>query len=123
VKFALIPDFFSASLTGTFGEAAYTLNGIVTRTLGPLEIDGNFGYEATGISGEEGTVIYALAVIFNAAQFAFGVEGVGDQDGLQSWLMGGRYAILKGFALDAGISGGFEDDVVNTIVTGIHYEF
>lgn len=123
VKFALIPDVFSASLTSMFGDAAYTLNGIITHTLGPLEIDGNFGYEATGIRGEEGTIIYALAVIFNAEQFAFGVEGSGDKDGLQSWLMGGRYALHDGFAIDAGISGGFEDDGVNTIVAGIHYEF
>ena len=123
VKFALIPNLFSASLTSTFGDAAYTLNGIVTRNLGPLEIDGNLGYEATGISGEEGTIIYALAVIFNAEQFAFGVEGAGDKDGLRSWLMGGRYAILEGFAVDAGISGEFEDDAVSTLVAGIHYEF
>ncbi|KPK72477.1 hypothetical protein AMJ87_04755 [candidate division WOR_3 bacterium SM23_60] len=91
--------------------------------MGPLEIDGNLGYEATGISGEEGTIIYALAVIFNAEQFAFGVEGAGDKDGLRSWLMGGRYAILEGFAVDAGISGEFEDDAVSTLVAGIHYEF
>jgi hypothetical protein len=123
VKFALIPDVFSASLTGSFGDAAYTLNGIITQGVGPLEVDGNFGYEATGISGEEGTIIYALAVIFNAESFAFGVEGAGDEDGLQSWLVGGRYSLLDGLALDAGIAGGFEEDADMNATAGVHYEF
>ena len=123
VKFALIPDIFSASLTGTFGDEAYTITGIFTQGVGPLEIDGNIGYEATGLTGEDGTVIYALAVIFDVQPFAFGAEGAGDEDGLQYWLIGGRYALMNGFTVDAGITGGFEEDVDMSATAGIHYEF
>ena len=123
VKFALIPDVFSASLAGSFGDAVYAINGIVTQSFGALEIDGNFGYEATGTTDEVGTVIYALALILNAGQYAVGVEGGGDKDGLQAWLVGGRYASFKGFAVDAGISGGFEEDADMTATLGLHYEF
>jgi hypothetical protein len=123
VKFALIPDVLAASLAGGFGDAAYTINGIFTQTIGPLEIDGNFGYEATGITGEEGTIIYALAVILDAGAYAFGVEGMGNKDGLQAWLVGGRYTLVDGFAADIGVSGGFEEDVTMTATAGIHYEF
>ena len=123
VKFALIPDVFAASLAGSFGEAAYTLNGILTQGLGPLEIDCNFGYETAGIIGEDGTIFYALALIFNLGASAFGVEGTGDKDGLQSWLIGCRYTLVDGFAADVGISGGSDDDALTTATAGIHYEF
>lgn len=123
VKFAFIPDVLSASFTGSFGDAAYTVNAIITQGLGPLEIDGNFGYEAIGITGEDGTIIYALALIFNTGPYAFGVEGAGDKDGLQSWLIGGRYTFFNGFAADAGISGGFEEDADMIATLGLHYEF
>ena len=123
VKFVLIPDVFSASLTGTFGDAAYAINAIVTRGLGPFEIDGNIGYQTTGIVDEAGTVIYSLAVIVDAGSLAFGAEGAGDKDGLQYWLIGGRYAVMDGFAIDAGIVGSFENDMDMNATAGIHYEF
>jgi len=123
LKFAIIPDFIAASLTGSFGEAAYIINGVVTQTLGPLEIDGNFGYETTGISGGDGVVIYGLAAIFNTGPYAFGIEGRGDRDGLQSWLIGGRFTLVEGFAADIGIAGSFDEDAAMSATAGIHYEF
>jgi hypothetical protein len=123
VKFALIPNVFSASLAGTFGDAAYTINSIVTQALGPLEIDGNVGYETTGIADEAGTVVYGLAVFLDVGSVALGAEGAGDKDGLQYWLIGGRYAVMEGFAIDAGIVGGFEEDADMNATAGIHYEF
>ncbi len=123
VKFALIPDVFSASLAGSFGDTAYVINGIVTQNFGPLELDGNFGYEATGTTDRVGTIIYALALILNAGPYAVGAESGGDKDGLQTWLIGGRYALFKGFAVDAGISGGFEEGTDMTATLGLHYEF
>ena len=123
VKFALIPDVFSASLAGTFGDAAYTINCIVTQGLGPLEFDGNIGFETSGIGGEKGVVIYALALIFDATPFALGVESAGDKDGLQIWLAGGRYTLHDGLAVDAGIAGNFKGDANLSATIGIHYEF
>jgi hypothetical protein len=123
VKFALIPEIFSASLAGTFGDAAYTITGIVTQGLGPLEIDGNIGYETTGIADEAGTVVYGLAVFLDVGSVALGAEGAGDKDGLQYWLIGGRYAVMEGFAIDAGIVGSFEEDADMNATAGVHYEF
>ena len=123
LKFALIPDLLAMSLTGGFGDAAYVLNGVVTQHFGLLEIDGNLGYEATGIPSEEGTVVYGLALIMTIDPFAFGAEGQGDGDGVQSWLVGGRYAVLEGFLVDGGITGGFEEDADITATIGLHYEF
>lgn len=123
VKFALVPELLAASLTGSFGDASYVLNGIVTQHFGMLEIDGNLGYEATGIPGEEGSVVYGLAFIMTVEPFAFGAEGQGDEDGVQLWLGGGRYGVLEGFFVDCGISGGFEEDSDITATIGLHYEF
>ena len=123
MKFALVPDVFAASLAGSFGDASYVLNGIVTQHFGMLEIDGNLGYEATGVPGEEGSVVYGASVIMTVDPFAFGAEGQGDEDGVQSWLIGGRYAVLEGFFVDGGISGGFDEDSDITATVGLHYEF
>ena len=123
VKFALVPDVLAASLAGSFGDASYLLNGIVTKHFGVLEIDGNLGYEATGVPGEEGSVVYGLSLIMTIDRFAFGAEGQGDEDGVQSWLAGGRYAILEGFFADGGITGGFDEDSDITATVGLHYEF
>jgi hypothetical protein len=123
LKFALIPDLLAMSLTGSFGDASYALNGIVTQHFSLLEIDGNLGYEATGVPGEEGSVVYGLSLIMTVDPFAFGAEGQGDEDGFQSWLVGGRYAVLEGFFVDGGISGGFDEDSDITATVGLHYEF
>jgi hypothetical protein len=123
LKFAIIPGFLAFSVTGSFGQDAYLLNGIITHNLGPIEIDANFGYETAFTNDEDGTVTYMLAAILNTGCYAFGVEGSGEEDGLQYWLVGGRYTLLDGLALDAGISGGFEDDAVMTATAGFHYEF
>jgi hypothetical protein len=124
LKFVMIPHLFAVSITGSFGLEAYMLNGIVTRTFGPLEVDGNFGYETAGTASDVGgTITYALALIFDAGQYAIGIEGVGEKDGLQTWLVGGRYNLFDGFAADVGIYGGFGEDSEMAATIGIHYEF
>jgi hypothetical protein len=123
LKFALIPDLFSASFTGGLGDNTYTLNGILTRTFDLAEVDLNFGYEASGIQGVEGILIYALAGIFIKDPFAFGVEIAGNEDDIESWLVGGRYSAFEGFAFDGGFSGTFEEDMEPVATIGIHFEF
>jgi hypothetical protein len=123
MKFAVIPAFVAFSVAGSFGHEAYVLNGIITRNIGPVEINANFGYETAFTSDGDGTVTYALAAILAAGSYAFGVEGLGDKDGLQYWLVGGRYSLYDGLALDAGLAGGFEDDAAMILTVGVHYEF
>ncbi len=123
MKFSIIPDFVAFSVSGSFGHEEYFLNGIITRCFGPVEFDANLGYETDFTGDEEGTVIYSLAAIFGGGSYAFGAEASGDKDGLGYWLVGGRYSFIEGFAVDAGIAGGFEDDAATTATAGIHYEF
>ena len=123
VKFGIIPDLIAFSLSGSFGHQEYVLNGIVTRSFGPAEIDVNLGYEAEFAGDEDGTVVYSLAAMLSGESYAFGVEGAGDKEGLGYWLIGGRYFFIEGFAVDAGIAGGFEDDEEMTATAGIHFEF
>lgn len=122
-KFALVPDLFAASFTGSLGDMPYALNAIITRHVGPAEVDVNIGYEATGMEGLDGMVTYALAVFYSKGNFALGAEAAGDEDDIHTWLGGIRYSLSPGFAIDGGIAGGFQenDDLVATI--GIHYEF
>lgn len=122
-KFALVPDLFAASLTGELGSTAYTLNGIFTYSFEPVEIDANLGYEATGIAGQAGSVVYSLALIVGLDKLNVGAEVSGDDDGLGSWLAGGNYQVIEGVIVDCGVSGGFEEDAGNTATFGIHYEF
>jgi hypothetical protein len=123
LKFALIPDLFAASFTGGLGTTAYSLNGIITYAFNSIEIDGNLGYEAIPIQGQEGTVFYCLAVILGMDKFVIGAEASGNKDGLDTWLAGGRYQIVDGFAVDLGFSGGFEQGAGNILTAGFHYEF
>jgi len=123
LKFALIPDLFAISVASEFGTSSYSLNGVITRTFGPLELDLNLGYAATGMSNEEGTITYAGALILGLDRIDIGAESSGDKDGFQTWLSGFRYHLVAGFALDCGISGGFEEDSEFTATGGIHYEF
>lgn len=126
LKYAIIPDLFSASITNELGTPGYDINTILTRTFGVVEIGGNLGYSVTGDT-TAGAMFYALAVIVGLDRLAwekidFGIEASGDKHRLQNWLVGGRYKLREGFNLDIGVSSGFKRD--NIIITaGLHYEF
>jgi len=122
LKYALIPDLLSASITNELGTSGYDINTILTKVFESIEVDANFGYSATGDT-TAGAMFYALAMIAGFEKFDIGAETSGDKDGLQNWLVGGRYKLRKGLNLDIGIFGGFKAD--NAIITtaGLHYEF
>lgn len=123
LKFALAPDLFSVSFAHEFGEAAYDINLIFTRVLGPIEIDANLGYSATG-DDEKGLMTYAVALILATGEkFDIGAELLGDETDVQNLLVGARYHIKEGFSLDMGFSKGLGDDIKDTITVGLHYEF
>ncbi|MCX7995492.1 MAG: hypothetical protein N3A65_06965 [candidate division WOR-3 bacterium] len=116
LKYSLVPDLLAASFTSEIGRTAYTLNGIFTRVLGPVEFDANLGY-STGDS----SIIYASALIYSKGKFALGGEVTGNKES-HNWLVGGRYIIKEGFMLDAGFTSDFKfEEKIAT--TGLHYEF
>jgi hypothetical protein len=118
LKYSFVPDMIAASFTTEFNASEYALNGIFTRGLGGLEIDANFGY-----STADSSITFGLACIYVRERLGFGVECSGDDDGLERWLGGVRYDIVEGFAVDLGISGGFEENNGNVAMIGLHYEF
>lgn len=118
LKYSFVPDMIAASFTTEFNASEYALNGIFTRGLGGLEFDVNFGY-----STADSSITFGLACIYVIEKFGFGVESSGNKDGLENWLGGMRYDIMEGFAVDLGISGGFEENNGNVITIGLHYEF
>ena len=122
-KFVLLPEHAAVSMTGYPGDLAYDLNGIVTYCTGPIEVDMNLGYAATGIQDQEGDVIYGAALIIDLAPVDIGAEVSGFDGELDSWLIGGRYSILEGLAVDCGFAGGFDAASENIITVGLHYEF
>jgi hypothetical protein len=123
LKFALIPDLLAVSFTHEFGDSNYALNSIFTRAFGPLEVNANLGYSATGTE-ENGLMTYALSLILGTGEnFDIGAELLGDEDNLQSLLIGARYHIKEGFSLDVGFSKGIGDDIDDMVTAGFHYEF
>ena len=123
LKFAILPDLFSASFATILGDLDYVVNGILTHAFGPVEFDINLGFATTGLGGIDGDFIYDLAAIYTMHQFGFGAEVSGNQDDIQSWLAGVRYAVFSGFAMDGGIGGGFQEGEGQIITAGVHYEF
>lgn len=122
LKYAILPDFFSVSVSNELGASSYDLNAIFTKPLGLIEFDVNLGYSIPG-DWSEGTAFYAFALIVGFNKFDIGGEVLGNEDELETWLLGGRYKLLEGFNLDIGIYGNFEGEnkVMGTI--GLHYEF
>ena len=122
LKYALVSDLLSASITNELGTSGYDINTILTKVFESIEVDANFGYSATGDT-TAGAMFYALAMIAGFEKFDIGAETSGDKDGLQNWLVGGRYKLREGLNLDVGVSGGFKTDGAIIGTAGLHYEF
>lgn len=117
VKYNLLSDFFSVSLSNRFSESAYSINGIITRNFGDFEFDGNFGYSVS-----DSTVTYGIASIFDIEKFHVGVEILGNKDGLENWLIGGSCWVFESLALSLGVSNEIGSETFEGKI-GIHYEF
>lgn len=122
LKYAILPDFFSVSVSNELGTSSYDLNAIFTKTFEFLEIDVNFGYSVPGDRGK-GMAFYAFALIASFNKFDIGGEILGNEEEVETWLFGGRYKLIEGFNLDMGISGNFEGENRVTGTIGLHYEF
>lgn len=116
LKWAIVPELFATSFCANVGSSSYHLNSIITRCFGPIEIDANLGLIA-----DDKSITYACALIYKHGRFALGGEIGGDKE-LQSWLIGGRYEVIEGFAIDIGFCSNFKfEDKFMT--AGLHYEF
>lgn len=122
VKFSLVKDIFSFSVTNEFGSSAFSINTIFSHTLGPIVLHFNFGYEATGNRDVEGKITYSTAFEKSFRKFDIVGEILGDKIGFQNYLFGIRYNLTEGFAIDAGYGNGFRG-LEEKITLGCRYEF
>ena len=122
LKFAVLRDLLAISFSHELGGSSYALNSALTREFGQVEVDINLGYSATGNSNLPGSISYGIALIYGFEKVDVGCETSGDKDGLQNWLVGARYRIREGLAVDLGYSGDRTgESKIGTV--GLHYEF
>ena len=123
-KFAVLKDLLAVSFAQELGNSAYSLNSAMTKTFGPVEIDVNLGYAATATSDTPGSITYGAALIYDFEKYNInlGCEFLGTKNGIQDWLIGIRWKILEGLAVDLAYNGDFQGDK-KKVTTGLHYEF
>ncbi|PIU50707.1 hypothetical protein COS91_08265, partial [Candidatus Desantisbacteria bacterium CG07_land_8_20_14_0_80_39_15] len=78
LKFAALKDLVAVSFSHELGGSAYSLNSAFTREFGPVEVDINLGYSATGNSNLPGSISYAIALIYGFEKVDVGCETSGD---------------------------------------------
>jgi hypothetical protein len=118
LKYNLMPDFISASMTTAFQPDAYVLNGIITRCFGDLEFNGNLGFNIAN-----NTITYGGAIIYDFIEkLHIGIEASGDKDGLGTWLIGANYSVLEVVNIDCGFMSDFDMES-KTVTFGFHAEF
>ena len=121
-KFAIIPDMFAVTFTGTLGEKSYAINGIVSKAFGIFRITGNLGGTMVGISNNADP-IYGASGIFTFNKFETGAELCGTQEGFNWWQIGAKYFFTDWFSLDAGVGGDFEKKINMNAATGLWFAF
>jgi hypothetical protein len=122
LKFALIPDLFSVSFGATFGEPAYNITAIMSKSFGSVNIDLNLGYEAEA-SVKDADLFYGAAIVYEFKRLGAGVEFSGTEEKIDWWQIGARFAITDWMKFDAGIGGDFNQNPSLTATTGLWFTF
>jgi hypothetical protein len=122
LKFALIPDLFSASFSAGFASQTYSLNAILSKSFGPLTCDANLGYEAI-TDTDDAELTFGLAGVYNHGRLGVGVEIGGTHEGLSWWQVGARFQIREWLQIDAGLGGDSATDPDLTATTGLWFGF
>lgn len=122
MKFGLIPDYLSASFSGSFSDPCYNAMLIYSQPISFFSIHANLGYSATGPT-TEGFVTYDLAGIIEIQRFSTGAEFGGTHESLNWWQLGVRFAITEWFAADAAFGGDFEKEINFNAATGLFFAF
>jgi hypothetical protein len=122
LKFALVPDCFAATVTGSLGDPSYAANLIYGRTIGFFTITGNLGSSMVGNTNDI-DMTFGSSGTFTFGRFETGVEITGTQEGLDWWQMGTRFFCTEWFSLDAGIGGDFEKNMGMNMTTGLWFAF
>jgi hypothetical protein len=121
-KYAIIPNLFSATFTGSFGDPGYMVNAVFGKSFGPVAINANIGYSAKADT-QDVDVPYFIAVIFEQNKFGIGPEIGGDLEGLNWWQIGGRVYFTDWLHWDIGVGGDFKTISGYNATTGIDIVF
>jgi hypothetical protein len=122
LKYALVPDLLSASFSGSFGDPCYSVNLILSKSVGPVCINGNLGMESEqGI--KDATLTYGVAAAVETGIVSSGFEVGGTQEELNWWQIGTQVFVTDWAAIDLGLGGDFESDVNLIATTGLWFSF
>ena len=121
-KFALVPDFLSAGFSTELGSAAYSVNGIASKTFGDFGVNLNLGGEFEGGS-RDADLSWGLNPLWHLGPATLGAELRGDQRAAQAWKAGAQWRAADGFALDLGIGSDIQDDPRWRITAGAWFAF
>ncbi|MDO5575460.1 MAG: hypothetical protein Q4F84_00150 [Fibrobacter sp.] len=114
VKYNFIPEHFSMSFTSAFSSSAsYLLNAIYTQKIKFVTIHANAGLEATE-AVKNVDAKYGLATVFNIGIVAAGIEICGVNKDVNWWQVGTQVAIKEWIALDIGVGGDFDGNMMAT---------
>jgi hypothetical protein len=122
LKFALIPDLFSASFSGQFGDPGYGASLIVSKAIGIFCVHGNLG-GSVDVSADDADMTYGLAGVFEVRRAKTGAEIGGTHEGLDWWQAGIQFSLTDWMAIDAGVGGNFEHDIDMAATTGLWFTF
>jgi hypothetical protein len=122
LKFGLIPDLFSLSASGCFGNNTYGINAIVSKAFGFLSFDANLGIEATAATND-GDLTYGLCCHYDFERCVVGAEICGTHEELSLWQLGSSFGLFDWVTIDAGINGDFEKDVTLSATAGLTFSF
>lgn len=122
VKFNIVKDIFSFTITNELGSSAFTIIAIFSHNLSPIAFHLNLGYERPGKTDIEGTIIYSTAFEKSFRKLEIVGEVLGDKIGLQNYLFGLRYNLIDNFAVDIGYGNGFRK-LDEKVTFGCLYEF
>ncbi|MFH1073888.1 MAG: hypothetical protein V1752_02260 [Candidatus Firestonebacteria bacterium] len=121
LKFAILKDLLSVSLSNTLGAGAFSINSILSRDFSVVNAHLNIGYNSSGDPNVKGSLTYGITVRYPVENIEISGESFGDEF-IKNWLFGARYELFKGYFIDAGYGRSFNNDN-DRITVGFHYEF
>lgn len=122
LKFSIVKDVLSFSLSNELGSSEYFLNGIFSYEISPVMLHINLGYTSTGNQDIKGSIAYGFAFEYPFKRFDIVGEILGEKDGFKDYLFGLRYNIVEGVAASLGYGNNINKKE-EKITCGFHYEF
>ncbi|HON11113.1 MAG: hypothetical protein GX089_14030 [Fibrobacter sp.] len=122
LKYAIVPDLLSTSVSASFDSPVYTINLILSKPVGVAAFHGNAGIEAESVS-KSVNLVYGVAAAFNMGRITSGVEVGGINKELNWWQLGAQIDLLDWLAVDFGLGGDFQKEVGYAATTGFWFGF